>query len=110
MEKTEAEYEAECDKIHEMFPNANFVISIPIEELDDVISTEPLIILKLTHTCYCYKNPKVPEWFNIRCTKMTNKNILNELIKQNLTLNCNHRFIEGFFKQTDTQYEIANFS
>ena len=111
MEKTEAEYEAEYNKIEEMFPNAKFTVSIPIEDLDDVVSTEPVIIVKLDYTCYCYsKRPKEPVRFKIQCAKMTNKNILKELINQNLTLKCNHRFIEGFFKKTDTQYDIGNFS
>ena len=114
IEKTEAEYETEYELIHEMFPDANFTVSIPIEELDDVVSIEQTIVIKLSYNCHCYsERPKFSKWFNIRCNtdgKITNKTILNELIKQNLKLECDHQFIEGFDKKTVAQYEIANFS
>ena len=114
LEKTEDEYEKEFELIQEMFPDANFTVSIPIEELDDVVSTEQTIVMKLNYNCHCYSEcPKVCDWFNIRCNtdgKITNRTILNELIKQNLKLECDHQFIEGFDKTTDVQFEISNFS
>ena len=114
IEKTEDEYEHEFELLEQMFPDAEFTVSIPIEEIDDVISTEPIIIMKLNYNCRCYsESPKVADWFNIRCNtdgKITNKTILKELLMQNLKLECDHRYIEGFQKITDVQFEIANFS
>ena len=113
-EKTEEEYEKEFKELDEMFPNANFTVSIPIEDIDDIVSTENVIMVKCSYNCHCYSAcPKVPNWFNIRCPtdgKITNRTILNELVKQNLNLECNHQFIEGFDQLTDIQFDIANFS
>ena len=113
-EKTEEEYENEFEKLEEMFPDASFTVSIPIEDIDDVVSTENIIMVKCSYKCCCYSTcPKVSEWFNIRCPtddKITNRTILNELMKQNLKLECNHQFIEGFDQITDIQFDIANFS
>ena len=113
-EKTEDEYEQEFQLLEEMFPDAQFTVSVPIEEIDDVVSTEPIIIMKLNYNCHCYcESPKVSDWFTICCNSdgtITNKTILTELMKQNMKLECDHRYIEGFDKITDVQFEIANFS
>ena len=114
IEKTEEEYVQEFELLEQMFPDAEFTVSIPIEEIDDVVSTEPIIIMKLNYNCHCYSDSaKVADWFNIRCNtdgKITNKTILNELVRQNMKLECDHRYIEGFQKITDVQFEVANFS
>lgn len=110
-EKTDAEYEAEIELIETMFPNAQFTVSIPIEELDDVVTNEPVIMVKQTYTCHCYTNcNRQTEWYSIRGSNITNKYILNELIKQGLKLECDHQFIEFFHKISECQYEIATFS
>ncbi len=41
-ELTEDEYEAECAQVELLFPNVKFTISINIEELENVISDQPL--------------------------------------------------------------------
>lgn len=58
MEKTEDEYEYEYQEIQNMFPNAQFTISIPIDEMYDVISDMPFIFVKKTYDCCCYKGRK----------------------------------------------------
>ena len=58
------------------------------------------IIIQQTFTCYCYDNMnKSPKYFTIKCGEnesLTNKYIINELIKKGLKVNCNHRFLESF--------------
>ena len=35
-----------------MFPNAKFTIAIDIEELDEVVTEQPEIIIKQEYSCY----------------------------------------------------------
>ena len=113
-EKTEAEYEQEFEQLEAMFPDAKFTVSIPIEDIDEVVSTEPTIMVKCSYNCHCYsESPKVADWFNIRCNNdgnITNRTILMELMNNNLSLECDHHFIEGFDMITDVQFNVAAFS
>ena len=107
-DKTEEEYQTEADAIDAMFPDAKFTVSIDIDELDVIVSTEPVIMIKNTYNCYCYNGcTKKTEWYSIRGSSITNKYILNELIRQGLELECNHRYIEFFHKISECQFEIA---
>jgi hypothetical protein len=111
IEKTEQDYENECNLIDLMFPNAKFSIAIDIEELDDIITTQPKIIIKSSYNCYCYEICKrTTEYFIISGKNITNKYIINELINQGLHLDCDHRFVEGFHNpssiKSDCQFEI----
>jgi hypothetical protein len=40
--------------IDQMFPRAKFVVSIPLPEIDDVVTDLKQIIIKQTFDCYCY--------------------------------------------------------
>ena len=105
-------YEREQQIIEEMCPNAKFEIAIQLEYLDDVVSVENLIIIKHKYDCYCYDNvkPKKTKYFciNGNGNAITNKFIIKNLIKQKLSLKCNHTFVEGFHKlaNSNCQYEI----
>jgi hypothetical protein len=103
----EAEFRKfECERkiIDELFPNAQFEISIELENLDSIITTKKEIKLLQTFDCYCYQgiegtsnaNTKSDKLFIIKSNNnpMTIRYIINELIKQNFTLECNHRFLE----------------
>ncbi len=120
MDKTEEEMEIDDDIIHitdytfeidlidKMFPNAKFVIAIDIEELDDIVTDRTNIVIKNTYDCYCYDGvKKIADYFYISGERITNKFIINKLIEQGLSLNCNHCFVEGFFKETSCQFGIC---
>ena len=108
MDKTEEEMENEFDLIDKMFPGAKFVIAIDIEELDDVVTERTNIVIKNTYDCYCYAGVnKIADYFYISGERITNKFIINKLIEQGLSLNCNHCFIEGFDKESDCQFGIS---
>jgi UDP-N-acetyl-D-mannosaminuronate dehydrogenase len=113
IEKTEEQISLEIEQIYKMFPDAKFDIAIDIEYLDEVITEQNVIIIKVDHSCYCYSHcKKNTEFFVIQSTgndTMTNRFILNELIKQDLDLDCNHRFIEGFLQTPNTlcQFEAC---
>ena len=89
MDKTEEQYEAEMKLIDEMFEDANFNVAIDIEELDELLTEQKHIIIKSNYICYCYDNePRQTEYFEICGECITNKFVLNELIRQNLHLDC----------------------
>jgi hypothetical protein len=95
--RTSSEYERECEIINNMFPNASFSICIDLRIIDEVVTDEEQIIVKSTYDCYCYDDyPRNTDYFYISGSKITNKYILEELIRQNLELDCNHQFVEGF--------------
>jgi hypothetical protein len=111
IEKLEDEYEAECEQLELMFPDAKFTISMGIDELEDVITDQPHIVIKQSYDCYCHdEHPKGHNYFYISGEKMTMKFIIQELIKQGFELDCNHHFFEGLHKtvRSDVQFEICN--
>tara|TARA_R100000951_G_scaffold2414_1_gene3800 strand:+ start:4180 stop:4638 length:459 start_codon:yes stop_codon:yes gene_type:complete len=97
--------------INNRFPDAKFTICLKPDELNDKISDEKQIVIKQTFSCYChdttanYDRPQ-PKFFVITNDNMTIENILDELIRQNMTADCNHQFFEGFYQATDAQYEM----
>lgn len=106
-ETTDDEYEEEMKQIRNMFPNAMFEIDIPLSEMNDVITNETNIIV--THTlCNCRRNTWQRELvFYVSGNNMTNKYIINELIKQGLNLDCDHFFLEGFRQISNTEFELV---
>ena len=88
------EFEAEMKAIEEMFPTAKFSISIPLSKMNDILTTEPSIIIGHWR-CSCYKRRG---WkpYCITLQEMSYKNIINELIKQKLKTKCHHRHLEAF--------------
>lgn len=116
MEKTDEEYEREFEKyerefeeIERMFPDAKFTISIDIEELDDLITDKQSIIIKHVYDCYCYENcNKKTEYFCVRGEKLTQRYVIEQLIKKGLEIECNHIFLEGFHKTkgSECQFEL----
>ena len=95
------------EEIDRMFPNKNFHIAIDIEEIDDIITDKKSIIVKNEYNCYCYDgNMRPTDYFYITGDVITNKVILNKLVEDNLCLECNHIFVEGFSKINDCMFEI----
>ncbi len=90
---TSEQYEYEMEQIELMFPDAKFSISIGLEELDDVITEQPHIVIKHAYNCYCYDEaPKQTEFYYISGDRITNKLVIEKLIEQGLELDCNHHF------------------
>ena len=102
---TDEEYECE-----QMFPNAQFSIAINIEDMDKLITTEHQLIIKSKYNCYCYTNcKKNTDFFYIQGENITHRYVIEQLIKQGLKLDCNHRFLEGFYKTvgSECQFELC---
>lgn len=95
----ELTYEGEQLYLEQQFGRPDFDISIPINELDEVVSDNPEIVIKNTYGCYCYTGCYRPtDYFVIRANRITNRVIIHELIRQGFDPRCNHIFLEGFNK------------
>ena len=91
------------------FPGALFVVDIDESELDEIISESDQIMIKQEFTCYCFNVKREPLYYRVKGSptqKLTNRYVIEELIKQNMNLECNHMFLEGFIKKTDVQFEL----
>ncbi len=112
------DYEAQQDELNKLFPDVDFTIALLLDELDEVISPLNRIIVKQTFDCCCYDGDPtghvpVPKWYPVHCRegeKMTNRVVIRELARQGFSLDCNHRFLEGFerlVKGGECQFEPA---
>ena len=111
MDNTDSEderiFEIENGLIEELFPNAKFTIAISYAELFETITDENKILIKHCNSCYCYDGTPLKNktrQFTIKGENITAKLIIEKLIERNLELDCNHRFIEGFYKVPGKDY------
>lgn len=92
------EYEEEMRIIDEMFPNCLFSICIDLDEMDEVISNEPQIIIQ-HNPCrgYCDMSGN-REYIYVKNNGngITNKDIIKAMIEAEFDPKCNHIFLEGF--------------
>jgi SMC interacting uncharacterized protein involved in chromosome segregation len=101
MEKSQSdiEFEAEMEALDRMFPDANFSICIGLSDLDDVISHDNVIVIRITHKCYCYmNNPRKDDLiyvYNKTGNGITNKDVVDAMIEDGYDPDCSHVFYEG---------------
>lgn len=105
-ERTSHDYEREFNLLNEMFPDARFIISIDLHEMNDILSTEKVIIIKESLYCYCNDMSKTSNLYTIKNMVMTKKNVITELIRQGMTRTCNHAFLTKFDRKTDCHFEL----
>ena len=109
-EQEQLEFDLAFEKIHDTFPNINFVLPFDeVEQLDALISEEREIIIKQDFKCYCYDKkfggkPRKPKTIKIKCENMTYKNVILELVKKKFVVRCGHYFLEEFYEDTDGTY------
>lgn len=109
VEKTEEYYEFELEQIDKMFPGAQFTIAIPLEDMDDVITEKTKIKIKYQYNCYCHRDsPKKTTYINVKGDKITNRYVLEELIKKKFHIKCNHHFLEEIYasSEMDCDFEL----
>ena len=100
----EAQFEREQQLIYNCFGNTKYIICIDLSRLDEVISNQPSIYLKLYKNCICCNNVNqcelVADAVKITHSNMTIRNVLLEMAKHDMTdyFRCNHRFIEDIQK------------
>jgi hypothetical protein len=108
-EDSDIDYDAENDLINSIFPNAKFTICINSKQLDDVVTDKQEIIIKLDFPCYCHDgNPRNTEYYTVTGNKITIRTMLNVLVENEVSFDCDHRFLEGFSlcANSDCQYEV----
>lgn len=109
-EKTDEQYNYEQSLINNMFPTMKFSISIDYDDLDEVATERQNIVIKNTYSCYCYdNNPRNTDYFYISSKNtegITYKFLIEELIKQDLCLECNHCYLEGIMKSKDSECQF----
>jgi len=90
-------YEFQQKIIDELFPNAKFSMCIDFNDLHKVITRKKEVTLFQTFNCWHYESyPRMDKTFIIKSNKpMTYRYIINELIKQDFSLDCEHRFLES---------------
>ena len=74
-----------------------------------VITDKHHLIIKNTYNCYCYSynnSKKNTDYFYIKGENMTCRYVIEQLIKQGLQLDCNHNFLEGFYKTADPVCQV----
>lgn len=117
-------YDDDYESVDSAFTNAWFSVGIPSYELDAVVSPLDKIIVKQTFHCLCYRFYQhtdsgeyaevypIPKWFPVHCGEgevMTNRHILTELIRQGMSLDCEHRTVRGFERSSqggDCQFDV----
>lgn len=108
IEEEDEYFEIDQAYLEEHFGRPYFDIAIPIDELDDLVSDKNEIVVKNTYDDDDDGGGYRPtDYFIIRGTRITNRVIINELIRKEFNPNCNYRFLEGFRKcnMSSIEYE-----
>ena len=110
LHKQELEVGEEFEYVNSLFPNALFNISLLLSELDEVVSNNSSITIEHSFTCSCYdlcsNNLKQTKYYIVTGIKLTNGYILDELIKQEITCNCDHCIFDGFKLLSNGHYSF----
>ena len=106
LERTSSDFENEFNLLNEMFPTAQFTISIDVDEIHDIISTENVIVIQESLYCYCNDMSTKSNLYTIKNMVMTQKNVITELIRQGMTRPCNHKFLTKINKRTDCYFDL----
>ena len=104
-----SDYETEIEEIDKQFPDAQFSISLPLAELDNIVINSNKVAIKCDFKCYCYsESPRISEHFICNKSKkgITNRDIVNCLIENKFDPGCDHRFLEQFDVDTDSQISV----
>tara|TARA_R110000803_G_scaffold69037_4_gene131158 strand:+ start:34 stop:390 length:357 start_codon:yes stop_codon:yes gene_type:complete len=100
VEKSVEQYEVERLQIQEIFGETNFVISLDIEELDDILTPNTLINIQATFFKYVSQNEYVETTNHFVMKKpegnITKRDALFFLKRVGFTPLDNHFFIESF--------------
>lgn len=107
-EEAETKYEEYRLKLQKEFPNATFEIAMDYDELDMFIDPpQNTIIVYYIRDCYCFQPKKKKLKYNIHSKRLlTYREVINQLIEQNVIFTCNHRFFEGINHIQGNRYEI----
>jgi len=106
--EAEEKYEAERLKLQQEFPNSTFEIAMDYDQLDTYIEP-PLntIVVYYIRDCYCFQPKKRTLRYYIHSKQLlTYREVINQLIEQNVIFNCNHMFFEGLTHIQGNHFEV----
>ena len=106
--EAETRYEEYRMKLKNEFPNATFEIAMDYEQLDMYIHP-PLntIVVHYIRDCYCFQPKKRTLKYYIHSKRLlTYREVINQLIEQNVIFTCNHRFFEGITHIRGNHFEV----
>jgi hypothetical protein len=108
-EKKMIELDKNMAIIESHFPNANVHMDWFAQKLDEVFSERPSIIIKIQQGggCLCFRNEKCEKKFMLvqnDGTGIKNFQVLKAVYDSGFEPRCDHRFLEGFFKDTECQF------
>lgn len=106
--EAETKYEESIMLLQKEFPNATFEIAMDYEELDIFIHPpNNTIVVFYIRDCYCFQPKKKRLRYNIHSNRLlTYREVIKQLIEQNVIFTCNHRFFEGLNHIQGNRYEI----
>jgi hypothetical protein len=97
--------EDEC--VDDLFEQHDFTICLSLKKLNELVSTKSSIKIIETYTCYCHdEDPRENEIFEIHGDKLTNKYVIEQLINQGISRDCNHCFLESIECDNNGYYSI----
>jgi hypothetical protein len=109
-EKSEEQYEVERLQIQEIFGETNFVISVDIEELDDILTNDTSLHIDATFFDFITNNEYVEITKHYIMYKpdgnITKKDAFFHLKQVGFSPLGNHIFIETFEKVKDNHYSL----
>lgn len=100
-------WEEEQRIIDEMFPNCPFSICIDLDEMNQVVSNEPRIVIQCVPCdipCGRSGN-RIYVYVNNNGNGITNKDMIKAMIDAGYHPECDHHFLEGFDKKSNITYE-----
>ena len=110
VEKSVEQYEVERLQIQEIFGETNFVISLDIEELDDILTNDTKLHIEASFFHFINNNDYVETIKHYIMNKpegnITKKDALFYLKQVYFTPLDNHMFIESFDKVKDNHYSL----
>jgi hypothetical protein len=102
-EDDEDDYEKEREAIEAMFGQTEFVMSIPLNKMNDLLSTLPKILV------HSYQSGR-KKTFTIEGNNLTYEYVIKELIRQKFKKQDeDHVFLEDFFEMTGKKGHFQTF-
>lgn len=88
------------------FPDSNFIVTIPLDNIDDLVTDHISLLIKIEYNCGCFDEERFPQYYYIQGKKgqqLTNKFVIQELLRQGYNTECIHDYLDGFRRVEDTQ-------
>lgn len=104
----------EFQRIQEEFHRSRFIVCLDEQELDEVLSEDlPVIYVRVQYRCFCYPMgaPRQASYIVVRRPPekdvITARDAVRAMVKARLDTRCNHRFLEGFEKYSNNEFDTV---